>query len=124
METNTASGSTSAKGQTLKKAELLVARINNRVWKRVFHYSPGKAKSYKIHVYCDNDDGQLNKWSYPVCIYNGVWHKLALNNKSGKPTIVEPVPEIHDYDSERASSDHTVEDTSEDEEAKKESLAI
>jgi hypothetical protein len=58
---------------------------------------PRIKRGYSILVYCHNNEGTINQSSKVVVLYDGVWHTLGYSIAADRPTLGEPLVDIHKY---------------------------
>jgi hypothetical protein len=85
-----------AVGTPLTREEAFKYQTN----RHVFAHEPSKTRAYLVHFFYDNEE-ELHNWgAYQVCVYYGVWHQVIQDKETGKPTLGEFTPEVHNYNSE------------------------
>ncbi len=84
----------------LSNLDILQSRANYRIHviKATEKGNPLK-RDFLAYIKPATDESPERK--LPVCLYQGVWHSLKYTNADDKPIyLLEPIPEIHDYDVE------------------------
>jgi hypothetical protein len=48
-------------------------------------------------AFLDNDRGEFNQQSIPICLYHNAWHRVNFDSKEGRPYLGIPQPNVYYY---------------------------
>jgi len=82
----------------LTKEQILETRLNTCI----AYKAPNTTgtRTYPIQLFCNNNDKVVNKYTIPVCLYNGVWHQIAHDSNTGSPRLRQLLMSTHVFDIE------------------------
>ena len=69
---------------------------------------------YPVLLFVNNNEKAINKSSFAVCLYNGVWHQVKQDTDTGEPRAFNPSPSIHHWDIPSDKEPEEEEDVEED----------
>jgi hypothetical protein len=89
---------TNALGQrVLTPEETYQGRPNSRA-KAIPKGDKCNNKPYRFYGFCSNDEKHINSRTFPITLFNGVWHLIRHDEILDKPILVKPQEYIHIYD--------------------------
>ena len=96
---------------SITQEEAFIRRPNTQVVK---HTKLTANRPYPILLFVNNDEQLVNKSSFAVCLYNGVWHQVKRDTETGEPRAFNPSPSIHHWDIPSDKEQEEEEDVEED----------
>jgi hypothetical protein len=81
----------------LDRQEIILGKPNQRVILLAAD-NPRIKRGYSVLAYCHNDKRIIDQSSKIVVLYDRVWHVLGHSISADRPTLGEPLVDIHKYD--------------------------
>jgi hypothetical protein len=94
---SSSSGTASAVTKILSDEELVYYQPNSRV---VLVESTHKINRLQrpFLVFCKSETLLISKGVTPICLHNGIWHRLVVSNNNQTVKLGDLIPSVHDYD--------------------------
>jgi hypothetical protein len=70
-------------------------------------YNSANKRGFPYYVYCKDDRLSINS-AIPVCVYQGVWHRVNFHRKQGT-ILEEPFKAVHNFDFEEKKPEQLLE---------------